>query len=384
MPPLFFMNIHKTIQDLLAQSGFLAAGITRSDAPPHFDVYRDWIARGNHAEMAYLANSRALERRAQPDLILPGRGAVIVAALPYSAPQPEPGQPDASPLGRIASYAWGLDYHDIIPQKLNHLADQLRGLLGSEVHSRAYTDTGPIMERDFAQRAGLGWIGKNTCLIVPGIGSFVLLGELFVEADLEPDLPFSADRCGSCRRCIEACPTDCIAEDRTLDARRCISYLTIENKNAIPMDLREPIQDWVFGCDVCQQVCPWNIRFAHGVSDPALAQLPEIQSPDLLTELAMTPQDFNRKFKFSPVLRAKRRGYLRNVAVALGNSATSDAVPALILCLDSEPEAMVRAHAAWALGRLAGPHARAALEKALSRESNPDVLNEIQSALVSG
>ena len=375
------MDINQSIKNALIDMGFLAAGITHTDPPAHVDVYQNWVASGKHGDMAYLADARAMEHRANPDRILPGRGAVIVAAFPYADLTITNDQTDGPPRGRIASYAWGVDYHDILPQKLNLLADQLQILLKRPVRSRAYTDTGPILERDLAQRAGLGWIGKNTCLIIPGLGSTVLLGELFIEADLESDPPFEADRCGSCRRCIEACPTRCIGEDRTLDARRCISYLTIENKNEIPFELRENIQDWVFGCDICQQVCPWNIRFAHSPAGPSLEPRLDISRPDLQSELLLTPRDFNHKFKVSPLRRAKRRGYLRNVAVALGNSGDRGSAPQLAACLETEPEPLVRAHAAWALGRLSGSIARLALESALLRETDPSVLREIHSAL---
>jgi epoxyqueuosine reductase len=216
--------------------------------------------------------------------------------------------------------------------------------IGYSVKNRWYTDTGPILERDLAQRAGIGWIGKNTCLIHPRHGSYFLLSEILLDLPLEPDPPFLTDHCGTCTRCIEACPTDCILPDRTLDARRCISYLTIELKDGIPEDLRDKVGGWVFGCDICQQVCPWN-RFA-GEGDQAFGN--DDALPQLKEELGLTPQAFNQRFKRSPIKRAKRRGYLRNVAVALGNVGDMHALPVLQNALQDE-EPMVREHAQWAI-----------------------------------
>ena len=214
------------------------------------------------------------------------------------------------------------------------------------VRSAWFVDTGPILERDLAQRAGLGWIGKNTCLINPAGGSYFLLAEIFLDLELEPDRPFTTDQCGTCTRCLDACPTGCILSDRTLDAGRCISYLTIELKEGMPPELRPLTGDWVFGCDICQMVCPWN-RFASPEGDPVFRGDPDTRQPEPVGELALTTQDFNRKFKDSPVRRAKRRGYERNVAVALGNIGSAEDLPALQVLLD-DPDPMVREHALWA------------------------------------
>jgi epoxyqueuosine reductase len=238
-----------------------------------------------------------------------------------------------------------------------------------------------VLERDLAQRAGLGWIGKNTCLIHPTQGSYFFLAEILLNIELEPNEPFLHDRCGSCTRCLEACPTACILPDRTLDARRCISYLTIELRGAIPFELRPQIGEWVFGCDICQQVCPWNQRFATAHGDPAFAARPDVPNPDLLEELKLSSEQFNYKFKGSPVKRAKRGGYLRNVAIALGNLGDETALPVLIHSLASEPEPLVRGHVAWALGRLGGNAARRALQQAAQIEKDAYVLSEIRSAL---
>jgi epoxyqueuosine reductase len=250
----------------------------------------------------------------------------------------------------VAAYAWGRDYHRVLPERMRALVAFIEQQVGGPVAHRWYTDTGPLLERELAQRAGLGWIGKNTCLINPRLGSYFLLAEILLGIELEPDEPLTPDRCGTCRRCLDACPTGCILPDRTLDARRCISYLTIENKGTIPPDLRPQMGDWVFGCDVCQTACPWN-KFAEEEFEPAFAASPGLPSPDLEAELGLTPQDFNKKFKESPVQRAKRRGYQRNVAVALGNSGQQAVIPVLEKALHSD-EPLVREHAAWALGQL--------------------------------
>ena len=252
--------------------------------------------------------------------------------------------------GQIAAYAWGDDYHLVITERLQALVAFIEEQVGHPILNCWYTDTGPILERDLAQRAGLGWIGKNTCLINPRHGSYFLLAEILLGIELEPDLPFQTDQCGTCTRCIEACPTKCILPDRTIDVRRCISYLTIELKENIPTNLRSFIGRWVFGCDICQTVCPWN-RFSSSDGDPALAPREDVLHPNLIRELDLTSEDFNRKFRNSPVKRAKHRGYLRNVAIALGNSQNLAAGPALKKALN-HPEPMVREHAAWALKRI--------------------------------
>jgi epoxyqueuosine reductase len=288
---------------------------------------------------------------------------------------------DSGITGSVAAYAWGDDYHNVLPERLQALVAFIEAQVGGKVPNRWYTDTGPILERDLAQRAGLGWIGKNTCLIHPALGSYFLLAEILLGLDIEPDQPFAHDRCGSCRRCIEACPTGCILPDRTIDSRRCISYLTIELKGIIPHDLRPLVGDWVFGCDVCQQVCPWNQRFAPSGGDPSFEPRSGVSYPDLIQELALTPQEFNLKFKGSPIKRAKRRGYLRNVAVALGNSGDSAAVPALAKSLLEDHEPLVRQHSAWALGQIGGEEANRALQQALKQETEDVVLEEIKDVL---
>ena len=309
--------------------------------------------------MSYLSNERSVRRRSDPHLILPECKSILVLAIPYRNPMrpsshADEGQPhrssEGSLQGRIASYAWGEDYHDILPGKLKALVTYIETQIGNTFPHRYYTDTGPILERDLAQRAGLGWIGKNTCLINPRLGSYLLLAEVLLGLEIPPDNAFTGDHCGTCTRCIQACPTGCILPDRTIDARRCISYLTIENKGGIPESLRPSLGNWVFGCDLCQMVCPWN-RFATTEVETAFTPRPGLEELDLSHEITLPPQSFNHKFKGNPVKRAKRRGYLRNVAVALGNSLDPDAIPFLEEAI-TESEALVREHASWALKRV--------------------------------
>jgi epoxyqueuosine reductase len=375
------MSLKELLQAETERLGFTLYGVTRPERPAHIDTYHHWLEAGLHAGMAYLAADRAVERRANPRLIEPEALSLLVVALRYFSPAEIPDGPAGEALGRVAAYAWGSDYHDLIPPRLEEIARALEKELGRPLRSHSYTDTGPILERDFAQTAGLGWIGKNTCLISPRHGSYFLLGETFVDAEIEPDAPITTDHCGTCRRCIDACPTEAIREDRTIDSGRCISYLTIENKGPIAAELRGKMGDWVFGCDICQTVCPWNERFASPAGDPALAPRSGIPRPVLREALRLTPQEFNRKFRGSPILRAKRRGYLRNAAVALGNSQDLAAVPDLVQTLHDEPEPLVRAHAAWALGQLRTGLAHRALDKALKQEADSAVQAEIRAAL---
>jgi epoxyqueuosine reductase len=282
---------------------------------------------------------------------------------------------------QIASYAWSDDYHDVLPDRLRAIVSFIETQIGEPIPNRWYTDTGPILEREFAQRAGLGWIGKNTCLINQRMGSYFFLAEILLGIELQTDEPIQKDHCGSCTRCLDHCPTGCIASDRTIDANRCISYLTIEHKGMIPEDLRPMLGTWIFGCDVCQQVCPWNQKFATAQHDVSFSPRPGIQPESTTGELSLTPKEFNRKFKGSPIKRTKRRGYLRNLAVAFGNQRHPAAYPALIAALeDFEP--LIRGHAAWALGRTETKDALPALERALLVETVPDVVSEIKAAIL--
>lgn len=328
--------------------GFALVGVTLPATPPHYSTFERWLAQGRHGTMVYLADESARARRADPRLILPECQSILVLGTPYPPPRPAGEGPG---VGQIAAYARGKDYHLVLPGRMKQLVEFIAAQAGHPIPNRWYTDTGPLLERDLAQQAGLGWIGKNTCLINPRLGSTFFLSEILLGLELDPDPPFATDQCGTCTRCLEACPTQCILPDRTLDARRCISYLTIELKEDIPTDLRPLMGDWVFGCDVCQQVCPWN-RFAPA-GDPVFGGLIPLRT--LTEDLALPPEAFNRTFKDSPVKRAKRRGYLRNVGVVLGNRGGESDLPALEAALE-DPEPLVREHAAWAIKTIKEKH----------------------------
>lgn len=338
-------NLKQIIKDKARQLGFVLAGVTTPDPLPHYSTFENWLAQGHHGTMHYLATETARARRAEPHEILPECKSILVLATPYSPPSPF--RRGAEVEGNIASYARGEDYHTVLPARMAELVRFIEQQVKRPVKSRWYTDTGPILERDLAQRAGIGWIGRNTCLINPKQGSYFFISEIFLDLELESDTPFVTDHCGTCTRCVTACPTDCILPDRTLDATRCISYLTIELKDDIPVELRERIGAWVFGCDICQMVCPWN-RFAPE-GDAAFSD--DRPLPALTGELALTRQAFNQRFKRTAVARAKRRGYVRNVAVALGNSGDRHALPVLQHALTDE-EPMIREHARWAINRI--------------------------------
>jgi epoxyqueuosine reductase len=270
------------------------------------------------------------------------RSAVVVA-FDYGGRQPP---------GPIARYARGDDYHDVIRAKLRELHAALEQESGASFGARPYVDTGPILERELAQRAGLGWFGKNTMLINPKRGSFFFIGALFTALDLAPDQPFAADHCGTCTRCLEACPTHAFPEPRVLDATKCISYLTIEHRTPIALGLRSYVQESVFGCDICQDVCPWNERFAHTAVAGALKPRADLAAPDLAELLRLDDDGFRARFRGTAVTRTKRRGLARNVALAMGNSGDERNEPALREAAAHDPDSLVREHAAWALERL--------------------------------
>ncbi len=378
------MNLKQVIKEQAKQLGFSLVGVTSCDTLPHADVFETWLELGRHGEMTYLGTSRSRECRAHPQMLLPGCRSVLVLGMRYPTPPPLKSNPsnDLGLRGKIASYAWGEDYHDILPQKLRKLVEFIETQVGHPVPNHWYTDTGPILERELAQRAGLGWIGKNTCLINPGAGSYFLLAEILLGIELEPDPPFIADRCGTCSRCISACPTGCILPDSTLDARRCIAYLTIELKGSLPVELRPQLDGWVFGCDVCQQVCPWN-HFAGAEVDSTYNDPRKFKDSALLEQMRLPVTDFNQMYRRSPIRRTKRRGYLRNIAVALGNLGSVEAVTPLAQALLEDPEPLVRSHAAWALGQIDDIAARQALEMAVRDEADSQVMYEIRSALES-
>jgi epoxyqueuosine reductase len=370
------------------EEGFALAGITSVEPSAHIDFYRSWVEAGRHGEMTYLARSDSVRRRADLTETMAEARSCLVVAHEYGVADP-PGVPEDRSRAVIARYARGDDYHDVMLAKLERLLAWLSGQIEGGVRGRAYVDTGPLLERELAARAGLGWFGKNTVLINPARGSWFFVGVLLLDLDLPIDTPFTEDRCGSCSACLEACPTRALLgrDERgapVIDARRCISYLTIELRGAIPADLRAAIGNRVFGCDICQEVCPWNARFGRVTTETAYTPRADLDGPSLvaLAELllAVDEEGFRRRFARSAVLRAKRAGLLRNVCVALGNWGSDEAVAVLARALaDGSP--LVRGHAAWALGSIGSAEARDALRSGVDAEPDEAVRGELRSAL---
>ena len=313
-----------------AELGFDAVGVASLERSAHGDELDQWLAAGYAGSMAYL--HRQADKRKHPARIMPDARVAVVTLTNYFHGSTDPGRKPGDPgnpglapgvnapasAGRVAQYAWSTDYHTVIGRRLEQLATAVREIAPG-ARTRCYVDAGPVPERELAQRAGLGWIGKNTMLIHPAIGSFTFIGVIFTDAELVPDLPFEADRCGTCRRCLDACPTAAFVESRVLDARRCISYLTIEHAAPFRDDERRLVGDWLFGCDVCQDVCPWNVTFAEPTSDPELAVRAAVAAPEPAELLAVAPEEFERRFGDTAFERPGAAGLRRNAAAVAAN-----------------------------------------------------------------
>ncbi len=354
--------------------GFEHVGVCPAATPPGESRFDEWLSRGYAGEMSYLSERREAYRH--PSGVLEGVRSLIMLATHYEPPPAEAATPGH---GRVASYAVGSeDYHDTIRQRLHRLSDYVRELQPT-AKTRGVVDTAPLMERECAQLAGLGWIAKNTLLINRTAGSYFFLAAVLTDEELDYDQPFELDHCGSCTACLDACPTGAFPQAYVLDASRCISYLTIEHRSPVDVDLREGMEQWVFGCDVCQAVCPWN-RSAPSTSEEAFKPIAELSSLELRSLFSMDEDAYRSRFRRTPLWRPHRGGLLRNAAIVLGNQRDRDAFPALALgLLDDEP--LVRGACAWALGRLGSHPAREVLERALVSESEEEVLGEIRSAL---
>lgn len=352
--------------------GFQRAGIAAAGRSAWAEAFRAWLDRGFHGDMDYLA--RDPERRADPRLRDPWAASIVCVAWNYARPSVNdaPGV-----LRRIARYAAGEDYHEVLTARLKTLAAFIREEAPG-TRTRVAVDTSAILERDAAARAGLGWNAKNTMLIDPDLGSWTLLGEIVAEAEMEADSPVE-DRCGSCRACLDACPTGAILEEGLLDARRCISTWTIELRGRIPAADREQVGGHLFGCDVCQEVCPWN-REAPESRDPAARPRPALATLSLVDVAALEEDSFRDRFAGSAIRRTRRRGLVRNALIAGANERDEETIEAAARLL-MDPDPVVRGAAVWAQGRAGGPRARARLESALSREPDPEVAGEILDAL---
>ncbi|SRR6266496_612017 len=384
-----------TIKEYAYSLGFDTARITSAEALPEAErVIKERIAQGLMDGLPWFTAERA-EVSCHPDALLPGAQSIITLAMCYLSEQP--GETfDSVPRGRISRYGWGDDYHEVIKARLEQftawLREYARKEISNDVETRLFVDTGRMVDRAVAQRAGLGWYGKNTNILTKGWGSWVFLAEIVTNLPLQTDTPLKTS-CGNCEICLHACPTQALPAPYVLDNTRCISFLTIELRGSIPLELRPLMGNLIFGCDICQEVCPVNIvaerrlglrntpktvsREPHKAFRP---RAPVGSSPELIPLLSLTEEQFRERFRHSPIRRTKRRGLLRNVCVALGNIGDQQAVPALLGALrDHEP--LVRGHAAWALGRIGGEEAKQALQLALSAEEDQEVQQEIRCAL---
>ena len=368
--------LEKLVKDYALEVGFDLVGIAAAD--PFEDHKRVTLQRLRDGLMDGLPwfNEARVERGTDPQQLLPGARSIISVALSYHLPAN--GSPQTLE-GRVARYAWGDDYHKVMKKRLKLYVRGLSERLGRDINARWYVDDGPMLDRAAAQRAGVGWFGKNTNVLTSSHGSWVFLGQIVTDLELKPDLPLKKN-CGSCTLCLQACPTGALPAPYVIDNEKCISHQTIENRGDIPLEIRPLMSDWVFGCDICQDVCPVNVKTLY-TREQAFKKK-RFTTIQLLEMLEMTDDEFRRRFSGSPLKRAKLTGLKRNACVALGNSGDPSAIPALTRALNEEPP-LVRRHAAWALGRLGGPDARTALQRALSTKTDEPTRREIKSALSS-
>ena len=341
------MSLTANIKQKAVELGFELVGVAPVEPVPELSFYKDWIEAGYAGKMQYL--ERNIEKRDDVTKVVPDAKSVIVCGKIYHTPHPISTEQKDRARGWISRYAWGDDYHDVIKKKLFDLVDFIKEESPEEFVNRLYVDTGPVVDRVFAKYAGIGWFGKNTCIINQKLGSWFFIGEIITSLELDYDTA-SPDRCGSCNRCIEACPTDAILEPYVLDARLCISYLTIELRDEIPTEQRDGIGNHLFGCDICQDVCPWNRKAA---TTDALEFQPRdgLLNPDLVEFANMDLESFREKFKKSPIKRSKYRGFMRNVAVAMGNSEDKQFLPSLRKLAEND-DPLVAEHAQWAIDKI--------------------------------
>lgn len=362
------------IKQEAARLGFDLAGIAPAVSPPGFPDFQAWLRHGYAGKMVYLENRE--EAYKHPQHVLGSVKSMIMLAMNYRTTDPAETAPGE---GRVSRYAWGKgDYHDLLRERLARLADFLhRERPGCR--TRGVVDTAPLLERDFARLAGLGWFGKNTLFINKRTGSWMFLAALLTDVDLEYDAAHETSHCGTCTRCLDICPTDAFPEPYVLDARRCIAYLNIELRGPVPDELRSGMGDWLFGCDLCQEVCPWNKKAPISV-EPMFQPRAELTHADACGLLRLTPAEFDGMFRGTPLTRPGRTGLLRNAAIVLGNSGERGFVPALMDALRDE-EPLVRGAAAWGLGRLGGDDVKCALRARLAIEEDGVVTEELQRAL---
>ena len=363
------------VKSLASELNFDLCNITSAEP---FSVDRDIaierIQSGKMAGLPWFNESRVV-RGTDPSILLQGARSIISVGINYYQSRDTNSQNKA--MGKVAVYAWGKDYHRVVKKRMKLLVDNITKILGNNFNARWYIDDGPMLDRSVARRSGIGWIGKNTNLLSPELGSWVFLGQIITDLDLEIDLPLKK-HCGTCTRCIEQCPTNAITDPYTIDNSRCISHLTIENRGPIPTELRDAIGEWVFGCDICQDVCPVNTK--SQLSREPLFKVNSRQSLDLINILTMSEEEFREEFSGTPIMRSKYHGMQRNACVVLGNIGSPDSIPALTYALKSDSP-IVRGHSAWALGKIGGQRSELALIGQLSIETDPEVIEELQSAV---
>lgn len=341
-------DLEARIKEQAHAFGFELAGIAPVAEADGFDHLRDWLAKGFAGEMGYL--ERQAEARRHPASILPDVKSVVMVGLNYqSAVRGQRSAVSQSRRAQVAQYALGADYHDVLRAKLNRLLEWVQQEVPG-CQGRGVVDTAPLLERDFARRAGLGWFGKNTMILNKRLGSFFFLGALLLDVELRPDAPHQASHCGTCTACLDACPTGAFVGPYQLDSRRCISYLTIELRGPVPEELRRPMGDWLFGCDICQDVCPWNRKAPIG-TDPDLQPRADLIAIDPAELFALSDNEFRRRFRDTALWRTKRRGLLRNAAIVLANQGDPASLPTLE-CALADREPTVREAAAWAIDQI--------------------------------
>jgi epoxyqueuosine reductase len=370
------VSLTKSIKDKALEIGFDLVGVSPVDSFPENQFYKEWLARGFAGEMKYM--ERDPEKRENVKNILHEARSVISCGMNYNTDYPYSIDQTDKNRGWISRYAWGDDYHDVMNERLLLLEGHVREIAPKDIKSRLYVDTGPVLERVYGKYSGIGWYGKNTCLINQDIGSWIFLGEIITDIELDYDSPVP-DRCGTCTMCIDVCPTNALRNPYVLDSNLCISYLTIEFRGKIPFDLREKMDNNIYGCDICQDVCPWNRKAKVSESESFQPRNP-LYNPDLVYLSQLSIEEFRKVFKNSPVKRAKRKGFIRNVIIAMGNSGSEAFIPYIEEALkDDEP--LIRAHAVWALWKVEGNESYDTLSKHLNVETDNSVREEIESIL---
>jgi len=369
------LNLIEFIQTEASQLGFHLAGVTSPDTSPNYPRYLEWVSQGYYGEMDYLVRQDTIAKREDPRKLFPECKSCILVGLTYTLHRPSGITTHKLGEGFIASYARGVDYHAEITRRLKQFHEHMEKKFKSSIGRKLFCDSSPILEKSVAQSAGLGWIGRNSLLISPKFGSSFNIGGLLLDNAIKPSVPFQQDLCGDCQKCVQACPTGCIQPNRTLIANRCISYLTIEHKGVIPAEIRPSIGSWIFGCDICQIVCPYN-QIANFQLPPSTL----VDRIDIIKCLSLTNTDFQKYYQQTPIQRIGLNQFLRNCIIASGNQQLTSAIPLLTYHLTNNQDHLIRGVAAWALGKMRTIKGKKVLMDQLNNETNAFVLEEIRAA----